>query len=271
MADNTKVGTAYLTMTATPPSSSGNTGSGLGDDVPAVPLGQDYVRRRDETGKAYWKAHDGCEGAYTLGNKLDILNVLDNGEHSALLREVELVEDFLDQEKRWALHETPAGWKLVTDLHTHFWNMIQKNPTAYKLVVGMNRATGKTTAYMTCFTDDREFVEPVRTFEVVNPNPLSNVMADTNTATKDGTFVAYADGQKVTYRFSTTTWSLDVVGQEIDPEDVTVGAGGTHTVELNANHEATCSDAGTTIYRIAGAEKVPVLQIPEQQVTVFGF
>lgn len=271
VADSSKVGRAYLTMTATPPSSGGETGSGLGDDVPAVPLGQDYVRRRDETGRAYWKAHDGCEGAYTLGNKLDILNVLDNGEHSALLREVELVEDFLNAERRWALHETPAGWKLVTELHTHFWNMIQHHPETYKLVVGMNRSTGKVMAYMTCFTDEREFVEPVKSFEVVNPIPLNNVLADTNFATTDGTFQAYADGQKVTYRFNTTSWSLDVIDQQIDPEGVVTGAGGSHTVALNTDHEAVCSDAGTTIYRLVGAERVPVLQIPEQQVTVFGF
>lgn len=246
--------TVFVTVSETPKT---DPKTGIAD-VPEAPLGVDYVRRRDISGKAIWvKVKDaGIEGGgrggflgtfptkatlnsfvipetaqvgdyaivskdedhenfptiyvigegldgvkkmvfdvvlgrpMVLGDKLDILYVLDNEEHSKLLRDVETLDDFDTNDVRWELHESESAWKLVTELHPGFWNMIKHNPDRFKAVVAMNRHTGETNMYLTCFTDDREFIIPLYTENIENPRPIDSTLSWTNTVAKGNTFTA---------------------------------------------------------------------------------
>lgn len=156
---------------------------------------------------------------FVLGDKLDILYVLDNEVHSNLLRNVQTLDDFDTNDVRWELHESDAAWKLVTELHKGFWNMIKHNPDRYKAIVGMNRHTGEVNVYLTCFTDDREFIVPIYTENVPNPRPIDSNLRWTNTIAQGNTFTAANDTEFIQYKFDPTNFSLSIAVQnEIPPE-----------------------------------------------------
>lgn len=115
-----------------------------------------------------------------LGDKLDILYVLDNGVHSQLIKDIEVLSEFDTNEKRYELYQSPSAWHLVTELHEGFWKEVMKHPSWYKMLVGMARADGSTRAYITCFTDEHEF-EHYKTQDIDNPDPIQNTLAWTNT------------------------------------------------------------------------------------------
>lgn len=255
-------------------------------DVPEAPLGTDYVRRRDISGKAIWvKVQDagieggGGRGGYLgtfntrrdlmnfeipedaqvgdyaivshdeehqnfpaiyvvgetaggvktmvfdvvlgrpliLGDKLDILYVLDNETHSKYLRDIEVLDDFDTNDKRWDLHESPSAWKLVTELHPGFWNMIKHNPDRFKAVVAMNRHTGEVNMYLTCFTDKREFIIPVRVEGIDNPRPIDSTLRWSNTVAQGNTFSAANSDEFVQYKFDDKSFTLEVVVQNEIP------------------------------------------------------
>lgn len=280
--DNRRSAVGYVTLTK---SSTTDPKTGIAD-VPEAPLGVDYVRRRDVSGKAIWvKVKDaGIEGGgrggylgtfgtkselnrftipdtaqvgdyaivsndethqnfpaiyvvaedragnktlvfdvvlgrpFILGDKLDVLYVLDNETHSNLLRNVETLDDFDTNAVRWELHESPAAWKLVTELHPGFWNMIKHNPDRYKAIIAMHRHTGKVNMYMTCFTDEHEFILPIYTEEIDNPRPIDSTLNWTNTVANGNTFTAANDEEFVQYKFDPENFTLSVTVQnEIEP------------------------------------------------------
>lgn len=260
-------------------------------DVPEAPLGTDYVRRRDISGKAIWvKVEDagiqgGGRGGYLgtfpnkamlnsfvipedarigdyaivtndedhqnfptiyvvgetaggvktmvfdvvlgrpmiLGDKLDILYVLDNEDHSKLLRNVEVLDDFDTNDVRWELHESESAWKLVTELHPGFWNMIKHNPDRFKAVVAMHRHTGEVNMYLTCFTDHREFIVPVRVEPIENPRPINSTLKWTNTVAKGNTFTAANSQEFIQYEFDPENFTLSIIVQNEIPTDTEPG------------------------------------------------
>ncbi len=114
-------------------------------------------------------AGQGGEGAVNLGNKLDVLNVLDNKVHSIYLKDIDILPDFDSNAKRWELYNSPSSWDLVAVQHRGYWNMIHEYQR-YKAVVG-TLANGVTTETVTSFTDTNEFVQ-------YNTNVLTPVMAN---------------------------------------------------------------------------------------------
>lgn len=152
-----------------------------------------------------------------LGDKLDILYVLDNGVHSQLIKDIEVLSEFDTNEKRYELYKSPSAWHLVTELHEGFWKEVMKHPSWYKMLVGMARADGSTRAYITCFTDEHEF-EHYKTQDIDNPDPIQNTLAWTNTVQPGNVFTAANATRLIQYLFHLDTMSLTVGSQEdIDP------------------------------------------------------
>ena len=151
-----------------------------------------------------------------LGDKLDILYVLDNGVHSQLIKDIEVLSEFDTNEKRYELYKSPSAWHLVTELHEGFWKEVMKHPSWYKMLVGMARADGSTRAYITCFTDEHEF-EHYKTQDIDNPDPIQNTLAWTNTVQPGNVFTAANDTRLLQYLFHLDTMSLTVGSQEEIP------------------------------------------------------
>lgn len=151
-----------------------------------------------------------------LGDKLDILYVLDNGVHSQLIKDIEVLSEFDTNEKRYELYKSPSAWHLVTELHEGFWKEVMKHPDWYKMLVGMARADGSTRAYITCFTDEHEF-EHYKTQDIDNPDPIQNTLAWTNTVQPGNVFTAANSTRLLQYLFHLDTMSLTVGSQEEIP------------------------------------------------------
>lgn len=151
-----------------------------------------------------------------LGDKLDILYVLDNGVHSQLIKDIEVLSEFDTNEKRYELYKSPSAWHLVTELHEGFWKEVMKHPNWYKMLVGMARDDGSTKAYITCFTDEHEF-EHYKTQDIDNPDPIQNTLAWTNTVQPGNVFTAANSTRLVQYLFHLDTMSLTVGSQEEIP------------------------------------------------------
>lgn len=151
-----------------------------------------------------------------LGDKLDILYVLDNGVHSQLIKDIEVLSEFDTNEKRYELYKSPSAWHLVTELHEGFWKEVMKHPDWYKMLVGMARADGSTRAYITCFTDEHEF-EHYKTQDIDNPDPIQNTLAWTNTVQPGNVFTAANATRLIQYLFHLDTMSLTVGSQEEIP------------------------------------------------------
>lgn len=151
-----------------------------------------------------------------LGDKLDILYVLDNGVHSQLIKDIEVLSEFDTNEKRYELYKSPSAWHLVTELHEGFWKEVMNHPSWYKMLVGMARADGSTRAYITCFTDEHEF-EHYKTQDIDNPDPIQNTLAWTNTVQPGNVFTAANATRLVQYLFHLDTMSLTVGSQEEIP------------------------------------------------------
>lgn len=151
-----------------------------------------------------------------LGDKLDILYVLDNGVHSQLIKDIEVLSEFDTNEKRYELYKSLSAWHLVTELHEGFWKEVMKHPSWYKMLVGMARADGSTKAYITCFTDEHEF-EHYKTQDIDNPDPIQNTLAWTNTVQPGNVFTAANATRLIQYLFHLDTMSLTVGSQEEIP------------------------------------------------------
>lgn len=151
-----------------------------------------------------------------LGDKLDILYVLDNGVHSQLIKDIEVLSEFDTNEKRYELYKSPSAWHLVTELHEGFWKEVMKHPSWYKMLVGMARADGSTKAYITCFTDEHEF-EHYKTQDIDNPDPIQNTLVWTNTVQPGNVFTAANATRLIQYLFHLDTMSLTVGSQEEIP------------------------------------------------------
>ena len=151
-----------------------------------------------------------------LGDKLDILYVLDNSVHSQLIKDIEVLSEFDTNEKRYELYKSPSAWHLVTELHEGFWKEVMKHPSWYKMLVGMARADGSTRAYITCFTDEHEF-EHYKTQDINNPDPIQNILAWTNTVQPGNVFTAANATRLIQYLFHLDTMSLTVGSQEEIP------------------------------------------------------
>lgn len=146
---------------------------------------------------------------YTLGDKLDILYVLDLGDHSTYLKHIEVLADFDHTDKRYELYTSPSAWHLVTELHPGFWNEVKKNPDWYKMIVGMSRADGATKSYLTCFTDEKEFVHHLDEV-ITNPEPYPNILTWTNTVGKGNTFTVSDGTHYRRYLFDPDTMTMSV-------------------------------------------------------------
>lgn len=157
-----------------------------------------------------------------LGDKLDILFILDNTNHSKYLKDIEIMADFDHTDKRYELYTSPSAWRLVTELHEGFWKEVMKHPDWYKMIVGMAKANGSTRAYLTCFTDDHEF-EHYKEIDIDNPDPIENKLTWTNTVQPGNVFTAANDTRLVQYLFHLDTMSLTVGSQEEIPPDTIPG------------------------------------------------
>lgn len=151
-----------------------------------------------------------------LGDKLDILYVLDNSVHSQLIKDIEVLSEFDTNEKRYELYKSPSAWRLVTELHEGFWKEVMKHPDWYKMLVGMARDDGSTKAYITCFTDEHEF-EHYKTQDIDNPDPIQNTLTWTNTVQPGNVFTAANASRLIQYLFHLDTMSLTVGSQEEIP------------------------------------------------------
>ena len=157
-----------------------------------------------------------------LGDKLDILFILDNTDHSQYLKDIEIMADFDHTDKRYELYTSPSAWHLVTELHEGFWKEVMKHTDWYKMIVGMAKADGSTRAYLTCFTDDHEF-EHYKEIDINNPDPIENKLTWTNTVQPGNVFTAANDTRLVQYLFHLDTMSLTVGSQEAIPPDTIPG------------------------------------------------
>ena len=157
-----------------------------------------------------------------LGDKLDILFILDNTNHSKYLKDIEIMADFDHTDKRYELYTSPSAWHLVTELHEGFWKEVMKHPDWYKMIVGMAKADGSTRAYLTCFTDNHEF-EHYKEIDIDNPDPIENKLTWTNTVQPGNIFTAANDARLVQYLFHLDTMSLTVGSQEEIPPDTIPG------------------------------------------------
>lgn len=154
-----------------------------------------------------------------LGDKLDILYVLDNGVHSQLIKDIEVLSEFDTNEKRYELYKSPSAWHLVTELHEGFWNtMFEKG--WIKALYGMARADGSVRGYVTCFTDNEHEFEHYLTRDVNNPQPINNTLGWTNTVQPGVVFTAGNSTQLIQYRLDIKNpEELHVISQEaVDPE-----------------------------------------------------
>ena len=154
-----------------------------------------------------------------LGDKLDILYVLDNGVHSQLIKDIEVLSEFDTNEKRYELYKSPSAWHLVTELHEGFWNtMFEKG--WIKALYGMARADGSVRGYVTCFTDNEHEFEHYLTRDVNNPQPINNTLGWTNTVQPGVVFTAGNSTQLIQYRLDIKKpEELHVISQEaVDPE-----------------------------------------------------
>lgn len=154
-----------------------------------------------------------------LGDKLDILYVLDNGVHSQLIKDIEVLSEFDTNEKRYELYRSPSAWHLVTELHEGFWNtMFEKG--WIKALYGMARADGSVRGYVTCFTDNEHEFEHYLTRDVNNPQPINNTLGWTNTVQPGVVFTAGNSTQLIQYRLDIKNpEELHVISQEaVDPE-----------------------------------------------------
>lgn len=150
---------------------------------------------------------------HILGDKLDILNVLDNGVHSKYIKDIEILADFDTTECRYELYKSDSAWRLVTELHPGFWEEVMKHPDWYKMIVGMKNEDGSVRAYITCFTDDHEF-EHHREQAIYNPEPYNNTLTWTNTVAKANTFTVANSEVYRRYLFNPETMELTVVYAE---------------------------------------------------------
>lgn len=154
-----------------------------------------------------------------LGDKLDILYVLDNGVHSQLIKDIEVLSEFDTNEKRYELYKSSSAWHLVTELHEGFWNtMFEKG--WIKALYGMARADGSVRGYVTCFTDNEHEFEHYLTRDVNNPQPINNTLGWTNTVQPGVVFTAGNSTQLIQYRLDIKNpEELHVISQEaVDPE-----------------------------------------------------
>lgn len=155
-----------------------------------------------------------------LGDKLDILFILDNGDHSTYLKDIEILSDFDHTDKRYELYTSSSAWHLVTELHEGFWDEVHKHPDWYKAIVGMARDDGSVRMYITCFTDDHEF-EHHKDIDINNPDPIQNTLAWTNTVQPGSVFTAANNTRLVQYKFNIDTLELTVLNEEeIEPDTV---------------------------------------------------
>lgn len=183
-----------------------------------------YLAKPDDAGVLHFVFDVVLGRPFILGDKLDILYVLDNGEHSKLLRDIEVLEDFDTNESRLELAESEAAWRLVTQLHKGFWDMIKHHPDRYKAITAISRETGKVMMYLTCFTDEEhEFVVPVGTIngsiagyeeEIPNPRPVApDTLNWTNTIQNGNSLMAMNNQEYVRYEFDWSNFTLSVAEQ----------------------------------------------------------
>lgn len=152
-----------------------------------------------------------------LGDKLNILFVLDNGPESTYLKDIKVLEDFDTNEKRYELFKSTSAWHLVTELHKGFWDTVLKHPDWYKMIVGMKREDGSTRAYLTCFTDDHEF-EHHKDIDIANPKPIENTLAWTNTVQPGKVFTAGNTTALIQYLFNEKDMTMSILSDEtVDP------------------------------------------------------
>lgn len=157
-----------------------------------------------------------------LGDKLDILYVLDNGDHSEYIKDIEILDNFDHTDKRYELYKSTSAWHLVTELHEGFWKTVLAHPDWYKMIVGMKKEDGSTKAYLTCFTDNHEF-EHHKDIDIDNPDPIENKLTWTNTVQPGSVFTAADDTRLVQYLFHLDSMTLTVGSQEDIPPDTTPG------------------------------------------------
>lgn len=183
-----------------------------------------YVLKEQPDGTYKWEFDVVLGRPFILGDKLDILYVLDNEVHSTLLKDIEVIADFDTTEKRWELAQSEAAWKLVTELHGGFWNMIKHNRDRFKAIVAMDRNDGSVKMYLTCFTDRHEFVIPfpeegsealaVIEEDIENPVPIKDTLKWTNTVQNGAFLTAMDDTQYVEYIFDWDSFTLTILKQQ---------------------------------------------------------
>lgn len=183
-----------------------------------------YVLKEQPDGTYKWEFDVVLGRPFILGDKLDILYVLDNEVHSTLLKDIEVIADFDTTEKRWELAQSEAAWKLVTELHSGFWNMIKHNRDRFKAIVAMDRNDGSVKMYLTCFTDRREFIIPfpeegsealaVIEEDIENPVPIKDTLKWTNTVQNGAFLTAMDDTQYVEYIFDWDSFTLTILKQQ---------------------------------------------------------
>lgn len=157
-----------------------------------------------------------------LGDKLDILYVLDNGVHSQLIKDIETLDEFDQTEERYELFQSPSAWHLVTELHPGFWNEVMKHRDWYKMIVGMKNEDGSVHAYITCFVDDHEY-ENERIEAIDNPDPIVNTLTWTNTVQPGRVFTCADNNRLIQYLFDLDTRTLSVLNQEDIADDTVPG------------------------------------------------
>lgn len=176
-----------------------------------------YIVQTSETGQKEFILSMVFGRKPILGDKLDILYVLDNGVHSSLIKDIEVLSEFDTNQKRYELYLSPSAWHLVTELHQGFWDEVMKHPDWYKMLVGMSNADGSVKAYITCFTDEHEF-EHYKTQDIDNPDPVVNTLSWTNTVQPGNVFTAADSTRLLQYIFNLETMSLRVGDiQDVDP------------------------------------------------------
>lgn len=182
--------------------------------TPTVPTAPDYAVNK-EVINAEWIARN--VKRYTLGDKLDILYILDLGDHSTYLKNIVTLADFDATEKRYELYTSPSAWHLVTELHPGYWEEVLKQPDWCKMIVGMDNATGAVKIYYTSFTDDHEF-EQLLIKPIFNPEPYPNTLTWTNTVGKANTFTVSDGTHYRRYEFDRNNLTLKVsYSEEIPP------------------------------------------------------
>jgi len=111
-------------------------------------------------------------GGITLGSQLDVMNILDNKNHSKFLKDIYEIPDFNTNEKRWELFNSPTSWKYVVDDHRAFWNWIRESENYRQFVLVPEVNTGVPNDRITVMTDDENQFKQVNTFN--RPNAFGN-------------------------------------------------------------------------------------------------